>query len=182
MTICGKLNASAEEGRGAMAQESPEEARWRITFRALLKEAPQDYSRRYHQFGMLRETFYGELARLLAPALREYLRTQPQDTVDAKTTLATRLNEELRNIGLAILCPRTGRPATLAVYSGKDDATGRGYFGLEVQDHVGNSVQTTPKMRSIPLLDHLMLTQNDSSIAAPLATRMRRNSKSPRGR
>jgi hypothetical protein len=163
-----------------MVQESEEEARWRTTFGELLKDAPADYSRRYQQFGILREAFYEQLGRLLAPALRDYLRSQPQDTLDAKTMLANRLNEDLRRIGLAILCPRTGKPAMLAVSSGKDDATGRGYFALEVQDNAGNSVQTTPKTRNIPLLDHLQLTQNDPSIAAPIATRLKRDGKQPR--
>ena len=101
-----------------MTQEDPDEKRWREALTALLNDVPFDYPRRYQEFSALRESFYRQLAIGLAQPLRDYLSAMPQETFEKKAALAQQVNEELRRLGLALLCHRTYRPAT-AIHSGR---------------------------------------------------------------
>ncbi|HKQ48575.1 MAG TPA: hypothetical protein VJZ71_10940 [Phycisphaerae bacterium] len=76
-----------------------------------------------------------DAARLLEPALAAEASRQPQRTYDEKKTLAKWVNAELRRIGLAIRCPRTGRPSLLLANAGGQPGIGR--FHLEHTDAEG---------------------------------------------
>ncbi len=79
--------------------------------------------------------------------LREEIATAVQETINAhmsrlasatysnKKVMAADVTEELRNLGLAIRCPRTGRACSLQAHPGRDHDVGR--FRLEYADESG---------------------------------------------
>lgn len=79
----------------------------------------------------LRRTFHAELAAALEPRLNTHLQSLPQHSCDDKRRIATWTNGALRELGLAIRCPVTGRAARLlADY--RDDGSRESRFRLEV--------------------------------------------------
>jgi hypothetical protein len=88
---------------------------------SLFDGLPADFSARLASLQAIRKTFYAELATQFQPALNEFARTQPQLTQDDCSDLATSINQMIRHLGLALVCPRTNVPATLVV-----DTTHRG--------------------------------------------------------
>jgi hypothetical protein len=73
-------------------------------------------------------------AEVLGPRLNAHLNSIPQDTLVEKQALATWLNEQLRAIGLAIKCPKTGLPGILKAdfKDSANDSVSR--FRVEVWD------------------------------------------------
>jgi len=149
-----------------MSQEDRSERRWREAFTAILKDTPTDYSRRHEQMTAIRQSFYRQLAIALAQPLRDYLVSLPQETYEQKSHLARWLNEQLNSVGLAVLCHRTYRPATLIAES---DSTGKGYYALEVHDESSHHIRTLSKRRSLPFIE---LVQDDPNAAPPLSARV----------
>jgi len=78
------------------------------------------------------ELFFGVLADRLAPSLNDHLTKLPQATPDNKKLIARTLNADLKALGLAIKCPRTGKPAMLHVDFGVVAPKGR--FRVELFD------------------------------------------------
>lgn len=66
-----------------------------------------------------------ELAARLSPKLSAQVRTMPHETYAEKQELAKWVNGQLRQLGLAVRCPKTGRPAILLADHGPDPQKGR---------------------------------------------------------
>lgn len=60
----------------------------------------------------------------------------PQANYEEKKTLANWINDQLRTIGLAIRCPRSGQPSLLQPATTRDHETGR--FRLDYVDEHGH--------------------------------------------
>jgi hypothetical protein len=97
-------------GTGAGTKLSPEQQR---AVESLFTNLPAPYAERYAMMQSLRHSFYAELAKQLEPALNAYAKTQPQETWEERSTLASWINQTLRQSGLALVCPRTNRAAIL---------------------------------------------------------------------
>jgi hypothetical protein len=115
----------------------------------------------------MRDAFLGEMSVALVQSLRDHLESRPQHTYEEKATLARELGEQLARLGLALLCHRTWRPATLIA---EPDETGKGYFALEVKDDAGRTLRTLSKRRTLPPL--IELVANDETGAPPFRARV----------
>lgn len=82
-----------------------------------------------------------EVAARLEPAMGRHLKDLPQDTYEERQSLASWVNGTLRELGLAIRCPKTGKPAILvADRRGGDDESVR--MRLEVRAEDGRRIRT----------------------------------------
>ena len=100
--------------------------------------------------------FQDLLAARLTPAFNAHIAEQPSQTLEQKQVLAQRVNAELRGVGLAIRCPRTGKPAILRGDHGGNPERGRFQTCL-----VGDS--NFARTRSFAELIHLDLMGDRSS-------------------
>lgn len=66
-----------------------------------------------------------ELAARLSSRLAAQVRAMPHETYAEKQELAKWVNGQLRQLGLAVRCPKTGRPAILLADHGPDPEKGR---------------------------------------------------------
>ena len=114
-----------------MGQDTAQETRWRNACRNLLKISARDYAGEYQQYQTVREIFYQELSTAFARSLRRRLDHLSQETFENKTAVASYVNDQLRGLGLAmaILCPRTDRPARLVVDRENDPS---GYMNSKI--------------------------------------------------
>lgn len=119
---------------------------WSDQFEALKKaekDSPyQKISRTAHE---LRERFHRSLVAVMEGPLNREIQKRKQENCEEKQDLLRWLNPELRSLGLAIKCPKTGRPGMLQVDSGYPG----GRFVLELLD------RTAGKRRSFSSVDEL---------------------------
>ncbi len=141
-------NAGARElvRKGAKRAKGPKETRNRS--RAVVQsdepfsfgDLPASYADAYTLILEKSQQFRAQVASVLAPRLNAHLKTLPQDNYADKQALATWVNNELRQLGLAIRCPKTGKPATLVA-----DSRGQGEyarFRLDVRGDDGRHLRT----------------------------------------
>lgn len=76
------------------------------------------YKQVLRQLQEARELVHEEVSRRLEIPLREYLEGRPQGTIRERQNLSRELNADLRSLGIAIKCPRTGEPGILQIDSG----------------------------------------------------------------
>ena len=91
------------------------------------------------------------IAKLLAPLLNDQLRELPQQTYEQKKELCRWVNAELRNLGLAVLCPKTGLPAMMHAAPGNHPELGR----FEIQ--LSGSTSQRKRTRFFPELIPIQL-------------------------
>jgi hypothetical protein len=121
---------------------------------SLFVNLPDSYAERYAMMQSLRRSFYAELAKQLEPALNAYAQSQPQETWEERAALASWINRTLRQTGLALICPRTNRPAILI-----SDVTGgnrrKMHFRFQTTEPSGRRVRSAMSLE----LPDLELTQ-----------------------
>jgi hypothetical protein len=83
--------------------------------KSLFDRLPDSYSDRYAKVRSIRRQFHAELADALTATLNEHVVGLPQDTPEERQEMAAWINQQLRDIGLAVKCPATGQPAVLVV-------------------------------------------------------------------
>ncbi|MFN0007210.1 MAG: hypothetical protein ACKVXR_04820 [Planctomycetota bacterium] len=110
--------------------------------------------------GQARRLFLQELADRVAPALNERLLRTSQETYEEKKALARWVNKTLRELDLAVECPRTGMPAAIATYSSQSH---KGSFQLQVTLPDGKTTHS----RSASYLSNLRLTARDIGMNPP---------------
>ena len=108
--------------------------------RGVLADLPEDYPVYFKAASELRHHFHTELAAGLQTRLNRHLQGMAQETYDEKRALATWVNEQLRSLGLAIKCPKTGRPGSLLA-DFKDSEGDVSRFRLEVRDEHGGKTR-----------------------------------------
>lgn len=91
------------------------------------------------------------VAKRLQPLLNQELQVQPKDSYAEKQSIASWVNRRLKEIGLAIKCPKTGRPANLFADI-KQAGSEISRFRLEIRDEKGHKVRTY-NSRSLPELE-----------------------------
>jgi hypothetical protein len=125
----------------------------RHSIRATLREASPSYDALHRTLRTLAEGVREEAARALQPALNERVARIPHATYEEKKSLAKWVNTELRQLHLAIRCPKTGRPSLLQANPGSDPMIGR--FRLDYMDDQGRrrtpiSSIALPQLELIP--------------------------------
>ena len=127
-----------------MSEEIEKQKRldWIKRTETLLASLPEDYGRRYAQMVELSHTFRASLAAAMEPLLNARLKAKtPQDTYEQKHALVAWVNHELRLLGLAIRCPKTGLPAIL-VADTQDAEHSTIRFRLQIRDTHGKQKKT----------------------------------------
>lgn len=76
------------------------------------------------------QAFHEAVAERFAPALNSHLGGLPSDRHTEKQAIARDVNADLRSLGLAIACPKTGKPAVLLASPGHEPSKGRFQIGL----------------------------------------------------
>ena len=127
---------------------NPEQA---SRIRQVFADLPEDYAGRRAALLSTTAAFGAELATQLQPALNAHIRSLPHATFGEKKELAKLVNGELRQFGLAIKCPKTGRPSILVAGPGHHPDSGR--FQLENLSPEGKRVRTynTPYLVELDL-------------------------------
>ena len=127
--------------RPEVSSESNKEKRWTKEIGKLFASLPKDYPQARKAVGELSHSFHRGLADAIGPGFNAHLQTMPHDTYEEKQAISSWCNHELRNLRLAIRCPRTHRPAILlADLRGHDDGASR--FRLEIRDERGRKIRT----------------------------------------
>ena len=124
---------------------------WQKVFSTLLDRLPTDYTAAYPQLLELRSIFHHELASCMQARLNEHLTKLELDSYQQKQGIATWVNQQLREVGLAIRDPKTGRPATL-VADTRDANDELGRFRFDVRDDDGRTRRTFTS-NTLPLLE-----------------------------
>ncbi|WP_145027834.1 hypothetical protein [Caulifigura coniformis] len=119
-----------------------------VTLNELLQiRADQDFTSVVEQLRRAREVFYEAVASRFEEPLQKHLRSLAQDSYEEKKTLARWINGELRNLGLAVKCPKTGLDSMLCV--SRDRATSTGAFRL--RPFVDNTRRTVSSVELFPM-------------------------------
>ncbi|MFO0901190.1 MAG: hypothetical protein U0836_27505 [Pirellulales bacterium] len=87
--------------------------------------AVNDYESTMRGLRAARQLFHEFAAARLEPALNRAAAQRPQATLPDKQDLARWINGELRSLGIAVRCPRTGQPALLRGDPGHRQPAGR---------------------------------------------------------
>ncbi|MDL1904525.1 hypothetical protein FBT69_06900 [Synechococcales cyanobacterium CNB] len=125
-----------------------------------------------------RELFHDALAERFAAAFNAHLAAQPHETLAEKRDLTREANADLRALGLAVRCPRTGEPAMLQTDSGYRPEAGRFQLLLLRSGEQFKSKTSTSLFR----VDLMAYPNRREGAAEYWAERARRESKPPRGR
>ena len=171
-------------GEAPLAINAADSESWR---HAVAKEVLRDTSS-FESFRTrarhMKFVFHDELASRLSNLFSSELSSRLKDTDLPLWTIAEWANSELRALGLAIQCTRTGRPATFVVtHVGKarfpqaadQDPSGRPArvrgerLGLEVKDENGRPFLTVNEL-DLDLLQLIGLDSEDPARPFPLRT------------
>lgn len=136
-----------------VADQSVEKLTQRIA--AGLADLPGDFAERRDALRELHLATRTAVAVAFEAVLNDEARARPQQAYDDKKALATWVNAELRELGLAIRCPRTDRPCRLMGNPGGKPGEGR--FVLEFLDDAGRRQQPLTSVT----LPHLALMPDD---------------------
>lgn len=124
--------------------------------RELAGKPVADFTSLVTRFVTATHTFRAGLAELLDGPLNDHLKTLPQETPAEKQALASWLNAQLRPLGLAVRCPKTGRPSVL-ISDLKESGSHIGRFRTENRDENGAKVRpwTSTQLPVLELMEDL---------------------------
>lgn len=132
-----------------------------------LGDLPEDYPARRQVLAALHDVTRSTIAKALESVLNDHAAEMPHATYEEKKELAKWVNAELRRFGLAIKCPKTGRPAILIGHA--TGVPGVGRFHIEVLGEEGVAKRTFTGVQ----LPKLELTLADLTWAKGSAARGR---------
>lgn len=149
---------------------------FRAEFRRLLGRLAPDYDRRYAQLTALRHVAHEEIAQALQPVFDQRLHEMPQSDLESKRQLCSWANDQLKTLGLAVRCEKTGRPGILVANPYRVGDQG-GRYRLELRDEGGRmsrsySGNNLPPLR---LMEHSIRRE-------PFAAKYRQTPESDRSR
>jgi hypothetical protein len=107
---------------------------WKEATEALLKSLPESYAPLTAKLHEADCSFREAVGKRLEDALNRQVAEMPQASYDDKRALAKWVNAELRRFALALICPKTGRPAALVADKGRTEKIGRFQFLSEAPD------------------------------------------------
>ena len=137
------MNVSSEEWKKKRSE-------WLERTRDLLAAMPHDYGASSGEAAELTHAFRTTVAAALQPRFNAHITSMPKDSIADKSALASWVNHELHQLGLAIRCPRTGGPAILTAdtRTPEDDA---GRFRLEVRGVSPRRIRTLTSVQLFEL-------------------------------
>lgn len=106
-----------------------------------LRQLPQDYATCFEQLQQFQDRLRAEIAAAFQPILQQQAALLPLEAYADKQKIAVWVNSQLRELGLAIRCPQTGRPAIL-VADLRDAETQSSRFRLAIRDERGRQTKT----------------------------------------
>jgi hypothetical protein len=112
---------------------------------------PPEFGKRYEAIKEKSRRFAQEKASRIQYDLNLEVQSMPQETYTDKQALAAWINEHLHGIGLALKCPKTGRPAII-VADVKDKKSDISRFRFEITDERGRKRRTFTS-RTLPQLE-----------------------------
>lgn len=115
-----------------------------------LADLPQDFAARREALRALHLAARSAIAESFEAALNREASERPQQTYEDKKALAKWVNAELRELGLTVRCPKTGRPAFVRGHAGGTPGVGR--FHLEITDERGVQQRTVTSV-NLPYLN-----------------------------
>ena len=127
------------------------EEQFQSLLQVISQESPPDFVAQSERFVSLGHTFRKTIAAILQAPLNAHLKTLPQETPKEKQAIAVWVNGQMRNLGLAIRCPKTGRPSVL-ISDIKESGSEIGRFRLENRDEEGAKARTLTS-KSLPELE-----------------------------
>jgi hypothetical protein len=107
---------------------------WEAATEALLQSLPRGYRPLTGRLLEVDKKFRGALARRMEDAFNQRVGDLRATTYDDKRALARWVNAELRRFGLALVCPKTRRPAVLLADPGGTPGAGRFQFQSETPE------------------------------------------------
>lgn len=110
--------------------------------RSRLEQRPESWAERAKAARELRLTILKEIASSLEPVLNAEASARPQDTLEEKQDLATWLNRELRELGLAVACPPSQLPGIVVADAGRTAEDGSSRFRIEAHHPDGRRVRS----------------------------------------
>lgn len=116
----------------------------------LFEGLPDDFEARRDAIVQLRTRFHEMIAELIEPGLNAWLRLRNPQSLDDRKALCKRLNSELSNLGLAIRCPKTGRPASIHAEAQDGERVGSSRFRLLIRS--SHPVLRTSMSYQLPVL------------------------------
>lgn len=75
-----------------------------------LQNLPSNFDEAFEAVRDMRSAFHKDIAAIIGPRLNEHLKSMPQDSYPEKQELAAWVNAQMRQLGLAIKCPRNRIP------------------------------------------------------------------------
>lgn len=108
---------------------------------AIALQSPPAFVDQMATIAGLAHQFRQTAATLLEGPLNAHLAQMPQTTAREKQDLARWVNAQLRELGLALRCPKTGRPSVL-ISDVKEGGSDIGRFRFENRDENGAKVRT----------------------------------------
>jgi hypothetical protein len=116
-----------------------------------LDKLPADYSACFAKLVKANHAFRGQVAVALQSRLNKHLHALPSESYAEKQAIASWVNGQLRDLGLAIKCPKTGRPGNL-VADLKEAGGDISRFRLEIREESGKRIRTISS-RTLPELE-----------------------------
>jgi hypothetical protein len=127
------------------------------------KKEEDDYSIVFEEAKRTLHSAKQEIIAALTPALNAALAAMPHESYIDKQETASWVNGQLREVGLAVKCPKTGRPGILvADVKGGESEVSR--FRLEIRDKSGRRTRTWSS-QGVPTLELMQ----DAAREEPLA-------------
>jgi len=121
--------AVAPRGQGARLRRA-----WAASTEALLRSLPRGYQPLTGKLLDVDKEFRAALAERLGDASSQRVGGLPAATYDDKRALARWVKTELRQFGLALVCPKTRRPAVLLADPSGTRGAGRFQFQREAPE------------------------------------------------
>jgi hypothetical protein len=131
-------------------QEAMEPQR-QAALKSLFANLPETYADRYVALQNIRHAFHREMAVVLETALNAHVANKPQDTPQERKELTGWINQELRDVGLCVQCPKTKKPASLIVDRQYADDPEITRFRFAIRSETGKSCHTGAR-RDLPYL------------------------------
>jgi hypothetical protein len=134
--------ADKDQGVTRREQETqPNRARAERIKELLDENAPEAFAKTFAKVSELLLLARQEMAERLSGPLNTKVHRMPQETYEQKKSIASWVNATLREVGLAIRCPKTGRPAILIadIRNSPEDSS---RFRLEITEEDGRKVRT----------------------------------------
>jgi len=153
------IAATQQEAPGLVASADRSEdmhSRLATLVESDLSRVSADYASLRQYFLAQREALTNLTARNLRDALNAHIASLPKDSYEQKRQLATWLNTELRSLGVAIRCPKTGLPTYLRAHIGREPTVGR--FRLDYWD--GSVRQHPASFNELPPFEFIAAEQS----------------------